>query len=170
MYDDGKCTKLSPIKRFFFQKLYSRVCMMLGLCASLRCNCVTSNWQKEPCSRICREMRPPPSTSRLSYISSSSLLFPSISSSFSLFSFFSSSSSSFFSPSSPFLHYIPPFPPPSGSLESFQALPPRMQGPVGQALECLHTGLVSSSPRFENNNRFMIIYSLQDIYRFHRYP
>ena len=47
-------------KRLFFQKLYSIVCMMLGLCASLRCDCLTSNWQKEPCSRICREMRLPP--------------------------------------------------------------------------------------------------------------
>ena len=35
VYDDGKCTKLSPIKSFWFQKLYCRVCMMLGLCASL---------------------------------------------------------------------------------------------------------------------------------------
>ena len=34
VYDDGKCTKLSPIERFFFQKLYSRVCMKMGLCAS----------------------------------------------------------------------------------------------------------------------------------------
>ena len=47
----------------------------------------------------------------------------------------------------PFPHYTPPFPPPSGSLEGLQALPPRLQGPVGQALECLHTGLVSSSPQ-----------------------
>ena len=145
---DGKCTKLCSIKRFFFQKLYSRVCMRLGRCASLQCDHLTSYWQKEPCSRICRVRRAVPSSiSRLSYISSSSLFFPSISSSFSSFSFFSLSSSSFFSSSSPFLHYTPPFPPPSVSLQSLRALPPRLQGPVGQALECLHTGLVFSSPQ-----------------------
>ena len=49
-------------------------CMMMGLCASLRYDCLTSYWQKEPCSRICRGRRPVlSSTSRLSYISSSSL-------------------------------------------------------------------------------------------------
>ena len=43
-----------------------------------------------------------------------------------------------------FPHYTPPFPPPSGSLEGLKALPPRLQGPVEQALECRDTGLVSS--------------------------
>ena len=43
--DDGKCTKLSLIKRF--QKFSSRVCMRLGLCASLQCDCLTSSWQKD---------------------------------------------------------------------------------------------------------------------------
>ena len=67
------------------------------------------------------------------------------------FSSISSSSSPHHSPPFPhypstFPHYTPPFPPPSGSLEGVQALPPRLQGPVGKALECLHTGLVSSSP------------------------
>ena len=74
-----------------------------------------------------------------------------------------------FSSSSPFLHYTLPFPPPSGSLESLQPLPLRLQGPVGQALECLHTGLISSSPRFQNKYRFKIIHRLQDIDRFHSY-
>ena len=44
-------------------------------------------------------------------------------------------------PSSP----PPPSPPPSGGLEGLQALPPLMQGPVGQTLGCLHTGLLASS-------------------------
>ena len=48
---------------------------------------------------------------------------------------------------SPFPHYAPPFPPPSGSLEGLRAHPPHLQGPKGQALEYLHTGLVSSSPQ-----------------------
>ena len=136
-------------KVLFCQNLYSKLGMMMGPCASLQCDCLTSYWQKEPCSRICRGRRPvPPSTSRLSYISSSSLIFPFISSSFSSFSFFSSSSS-FFSSSSIFLHYPPPFLPPTASLESLQALPPRLQLPVGQALECLHTSLVSSCPQVQ---------------------
>ena len=54
VYDDGNCTKLSPIKRFFFKKYISRVWMMLGLCASWQCGCLTSSWRKEPCSRSCR--------------------------------------------------------------------------------------------------------------------
>ena len=32
---------------------------------------------------------------------------------------------------------------------------------LGQALGCLHTGLGSSSPRFQNNDRFEIIHKLQ---------
>ena len=58
VYDERKCTKLSPIKSFFFQKFYSRVCMMLGLCASLQCYCLTSYWQKKSCSRRFRGRRP----------------------------------------------------------------------------------------------------------------
>ena len=34
----------------------------------------------------------------------------------------------------------------SGGLEGLEALPPLQQGPVGQALGCLHTVLASSSP------------------------
>ena len=41
----------------------------------------------------------------------------------------------------------PPSPPPSGGLEGLQALPPDLQGPVGQAQGCVHTGLASSSIR-----------------------
>ena len=48
-------------------------------------------------------------------------------------------------PSSP--PHPPPSPPTSGGLEGLQALPPLLQGPVGQALGCLHTGLASSSPK-----------------------
>ena len=64
-----------------------------------------------------------------------------------------------FSPSSPSHHHHPsfsphhpppPFPPISGGIEGIQALPPLLQGPVGQAMGCLHTGLASSSPRFQN--------------------
>ena len=34
------------------------------------------------------------------------------------------------------------------------ALPSLFQVPVGQTLWCLHTGIASSSPRFQNNDRF----------------
>ena len=37
------------------------------------------------------------------------------------------------------------FPLNSGGLEGLQALPPPLQGPGGQILGCLHTGLASSS-------------------------
>ena len=40
----------------------------------------------------------------------------------------------------------PPSPPPSECLEGLQALPPLLQGPVGQALGCLHTGQAPPPP------------------------
>ena len=66
------------------------------------------------------------------------------------------------SPPSPTHHHHPltsspnpPLSPPSSEcLEGLQVLPPLLQGPVGQTLGCLHTGLGSSSPRFQNNDRF----------------
>ena len=58
------------------------------------------------------------------------------------------------SPPSPPPHHHPPTsplnpppPPPSECLEGLQALPPFLQGPVGQALGCLHTCLGSSFPQ-----------------------
>ena len=45
-------------------------------------------------------------------------------------------------PSSP--GHPPPSPPISGVLEALHPLPPLLQGHVGQALGCLHTGLASS--------------------------
>ena len=73
----------------------------------------------------------PSSTTRLSCISFSSLLFPSISSFSSFFSYPSCSFSSFSSISE--------------GLEGLQALSPLLQGPVGQVQGCLLTGLASSS-------------------------
>ena len=88
----------------------------------------------------------PSCTPWLSWISSSALLFPSTSSSSSLSSLFSS-------PSSSFSHYFRRFGKPSGPPSS-----PAGTCRTGTALECLHTGLASSSPRFKNNDRFEIIY------------
>ena len=88
----------------------------------------------------------PSCTPWLSWISSSALLFPSTSSSSSLSSLFSS-------PSSSFSHYFRRFGKPSGPPSS-----PAGTCRTGTALECLHTGLASSSPRFQNNDRFEIIY------------
>ena len=59
------------------------------------------------------------------------------------------------SPPSPPPSYHPPSSPPysslsppiSGGSEGLQALPPLLQGPVGQARGCLHTGHASSSPQ-----------------------
>ena len=48
MFDDEKCTKLSIIK-FFSSSISSRVCMMLGLCASLQCDyCRTPDLPNSP--------------------------------------------------------------------------------------------------------------------------
>ena len=88
----------------------------------------------------------PSCTPWLSWISSSALLFPSTSSSSSLSSLFSS-------PSSSFSHYFRRFGKPSGPPSS-----PAGTCRTGTALECLHTGLASSSPRFQNNDSFEIIY------------
>ena len=90
----------------------------------------------------------PSSTTMLSYISSSSLLFPSITS-------LSSSSSFFSSPFSSFSPYFRRFVRPPG---------PRylLQGPVEQALGFLHTDLALSSPLFQNNDRFEIIPKLHN--------
>ena len=88
----------------------------------------------------------PSCTPWLSWISSSALLFPSTSSSSSLSSLFSS-------PSSSFSHYFRRFVKPPGPTSS-----PTGTCRTGTALECLHTGLTSFSPRFQNNDRFEIIY------------
>ena len=53
----------------------------------------------------------------------------------------------------------PPSPPTSFGLEGLQALLPLLHRPVGQALECLRTGLASYFPRFQYNDRFDIITS-----------
>ena len=73
----------------------------------------------------------PFSTTRLSCVSSSSLLFP------------SSPPYHHHPPSSP--HHPPLSPPPSEGLEGLKAFQPLLQGPVGQALGCVHTYLASSS-------------------------
>ena len=57
VYDGGKCTKLSRIKKFFVKKYSCRACMILGLCASLQCDCLTSFWRKEHYSRSCMGSR-----------------------------------------------------------------------------------------------------------------
>ena len=62
-------------------------------------------------------------------------------------------------PSSP--PHPPPSPPTSGDVKGPQALPFLIQVPVGQVLEYLHTGLASSSPRFQNIDRFENICKLQ---------
>ena len=99
--------------------------MILGLCISLKCGCLTSSWWKEPWSRSCRWRRQvakwtkgnltkiPSSTTRLS--STIPYLLFSIS--------YSSSSSSFFLSTSCSCSF---------SLRSLQALPPLLQGPVVQ--------------------------------------
>ena len=61
----------------------------------------------------------------------------------------------FSSPTSPPPHHHPSSPPPhpppspttSGGLNGLQTLPPFLQGPVGQALECMHIGLASFFPQ-----------------------
>ena len=77
-------------------------------------------------------------------------------------------------PPSPHPRYIPPSSPPppspsppSGGLACLQALPPLLQGTVGRALGYLHKGLSSSSPRFQDNDRFEIIHKLQNSDRDH---
>ena len=94
----------------------------------------------------------------------SALLFPSVSSSSLSSSFFSIVSSS--------------SPPPSGGLEGLQTLPPLLEGPVGQALGCLHSGLASSSllPSsssllpllFQNIDSLKTIKKLQNSYMHHK--
>ena len=98
----------------------------------------------------------PSCTPWLSWISSSALLFPSTSSSSSLSSLFSS-------PSSSFSHYFRRFGKPSGPPSS-----PAGTCRTGTALECLHTGLSSSSPRFQNNDRFEMSYKLQNCDRYYK--
>ena len=69
------------------------------------------------------------------------------------------------------LHYTPPFSPPSGSLESLPALPPRLHGPV-QLYRHLNVYVQVWSPplsRFQNNYWFKIIHRLHNIDGFHRY-
>ena len=109
--------------------------MTMGLSTSLHCGCLTSSWQKDPWSRICmgrkqvgsKNLCPPPPQGCCA-----SPPHPS-----------TSPTSPYPPPCPPSSH--PPSPPPSGGLEGLQALPPLPQGPVGQAVGCLLTGLASSS-------------------------
>ena len=119
-------------------------CICWVFCVSLRCGCLTSCWWKLPWSRSSRGRRQVAkgtkgnlTTTRLRCIFSSFLLFPSISSWSSSSSFFSVPSSSFYS-----------------SFRSFNASRPSLSpaGPIGQALECLHRDLASSSTRFKDSD------------------
>ena len=98
----------------------------------------------------------PSYTTRLSCISFSSLLFPSIYSSSSSSSFFSSSSTSF---SSSFRRFGRPPGPPSSPAGTFR---------TGTGISAYRPGLLLP-PRFQNNERFRIIHRLQSIDRSHRY-
>ena len=133
--------------------------MILGLCVSLQCICLTffllkknlaagaagegDKWQKGPRKilPICPPL--PPGCPPL-YLTSSSP---------------PSSTHHIYPPPSP--PHPPPAPPLFGGLESLHALPPLQQGPVGEAL-------ASSSPRFQNIDRFLIIYKLQNNDGYHK--
>ena len=104
----------------------------------------------------------PSSTTRLSYISSSSLLFH-------LLLLFSSSSSSFSSLSFYFSSLYSSF---STSFRKFGRRPGSPSSPArtcrkGTGMSAYRSSLLLP-PRFQNNYRFRMIHRLQDIDRFHR--
>ena len=144
---------------------------MLGLCASLQCDCLNSSWRKEPYSRSCRESCReswPSGPSQPPGCPANILLIPPLPLHLLL-----ASHNSISSLHPPFPHHPPPFPPPfptpSGNLEGLQALPSCLQRPVGQALDCQLQVWSPPPPRFQNNYRFKIIHRLRDIDRSHMY-
>ena len=131
--------------------------MMLGLCVYLQFGCLTfffakklQQWQKGPRGIWLSFPPSPPSYHAYPYHLSSS-------------------------PSSPPHHHHPPSFPlhspsssTSGCFEGLQALPPLLQGPVGQALGCLRTGLASSPPWIQNNDSFEIYHKLQNCDKYNK--